>query len=201
VHPPAGGGALIEYTTEFLINSTEWLGNFGSNWGLVRESVNNVSVIIPTISPYPGITVYNQGTYFDIWRFAFKFNLSALPPAASMVSGYVSIKNSTGAGITACVQRAPTIGWNNKNDYLTFAGAAEDPQTISGAEQKFDLSADALAYCKAQAGSYAYFIAREYDHDYMNVTPLAGERFEAQFYTHADADPALRPTLTLVYKA
>lgn len=201
VHTPAPGPGLIEYTVEFLINSTEWLGNYGTPWATVRDYVINAAVAIPTISPYPSITAYNQGSYYDLWRFAFKFDLSALPPGASMVSGYVSIKVSTGTGKTCCVQRSPTITWNNKNDYLAFTGAAEDPKTISGVEQKFALSADSLAYCKAQAGSFAYFIAREDAHDFLNSAPTAGQRFEAQFYTHADSNPALRPTLTLVYKA
>lgn len=210
IHAPFSGGplkaprpapALKEYTKVYTATATEWVGNSGTPWATKRDTATTAAVALPTISPYPSITAYNSGSYFDLWRFIFKFNFASLPSRAQMLSGYLSIKPATGWGKTACVQQAPNVTWNNKNDYIAFSGVAENPHAIIVATEIFNLSAASLAYCKTHTGQLVYFMAREYDHDFLNSAPTAGQRFEAQFYTHVDANPALRPTLTLVYKA
>ncbi|MDP2946154.1 MAG: hypothetical protein Q8N61_01715 [bacterium] len=210
IHAPFSGGplkaprpapALKTYTKEYVATATEWLGNSGTPWATKRDTATTGAVALPTISPFPSITAYNQGTYFDLWRFVFKFNFASLPSRAQMISGYLSIKLATGWGKTACIQQAPNVTWNDKNDYIAFSGDAENPHALIVATEIFNLSAASLAYCKTHTGQLVYFMAREYDHDFLNSAPTAGQRFEAQFYTHVDANPALRPTLNLVYKA
>lgn len=201
VHPPAPGPSKKEYTTVYTATAAELLDIFGSPWATKQAAGASNTVTLASLSPFPSITAYNSGAFFTIQRFIFKFNFASLAAGAEMVSGVLSIKTYTGLGKTVCVQRAPTVAWNSVNDYSAFAGAAEDPHAIAGVTELFNLSADSLEYCKTHSGQLVYFMAREYAHDFLNSAPAAGQRFEAQFYNQLDANAALRPTLTLVYKA
>lgn len=201
VHPPAPGPGVKEYTVAFDCSNAENLAAFGDTWGTIQGQAAANLVTVVSSSPFASIMAHDAVAWKDLQRLLLKFNLLALPPAAEMVSGYVLINTATGLGKTVCLQTAGVPAWNNVADYSKGTGAAIDPRTISGVAETFTLTADALSYCKDQAGGYAYFMAREYNHDFLNFSPAGGQNYEAQFYNQLDATPALRPTLTLVYKA
>ena len=201
VHPPAPAPSTKEYTTEFLCTGTEYLLKVGSPWLTVRNVSSGASVELVIIA-YRPITSNDMGGFYVISRLNYKFDLSALPAAAEMVSGYVSLKvYSKTAGTGVSIQRAPGSLWNNVLDYLAFEGDADDHLAIVGTEQILDLGADSLAYCKSAAGGDAFFMAREYDHDYLNVAPVGGSTFEGYIYSHVAVLETSRPTLVLTYKA
>lgn len=147
-----------------------------------------------------GRTSYN-GAFYIIERSVFRFDLSALPAAAQMVSGFLTFKPSTGTTPTVCVQETSGIAWNAAADYSKGAGAAIDPKAWSGATLTFTLNSSALAACKAAAGGSIYFMGKEYTHDFLDSAPVGVTNYEAQAYNDKDATEGNRPTLTLTYKA
>lgn len=201
VHRPAAGPSTQEWTTEFNCTGSEYWARAASPWAAQHDAVSGTSGGVMSLSPGRfGRTSFN-GAFYIIERSIWRFDLSGLPVAAEMISGFFTFHPSSGTLPNVCMQETSSIAWNAAADYSKGTGAAIDPKQWTGSSVVFTLTASALAACKAAAAGLIYFMGKEYTHDFLDAAPTAGQNFEAQGYNNNDATPGNRPVLTLVYRA
>lgn len=145
------------------------------------------------------------GTYY-VNRSFFVFDLSAIPPAADILSATFTLLAYGSAYSTVSVQEGQQHEPLVTADFDAFTGSAFAAITWElgggGADKinTFTLNPAGLAYLKSKFGTKAKLCTREHAHDYLNVSPdPPPTQFACGCYYKETSPAENTPTLHITY--
>jgi len=150
---------------------------------------------------------YNGGSYNDLVRSFYYFDLSGIPISGKIVSAVLNIAGNADDDGKLCVMEGTQNDILGITDYQAFSGnyfAAID--WVAGLrspfpQNEFNFNAEGLLYVQSKFGSTAKLCVREFDHDYNN-NPIALDEDCESGGCYANIATAIdRPKLTVTYLA
>lgn len=148
-----------------------------------------------------------QGGDYRIYRCFFRFDLSAIPAAAEIISAYFWMSTYTNAASAVGCQRGTQGLSLDMDNFNSFTGSsfgsgtwhAYDP--LKPKENTILFNAAGLTYIQARFGYTAKICAREWHKDYLNVAPTEpdGEIRNGLFFSE-ESQATRKPQLEITYK-
>jgi hypothetical protein len=151
-----------------------------------------------------------RASYFppeiSVSRVFLYFDLSVIPAGKKCKEVTVSLGGFNTCGGRATIQEGTQGDPVTVNDFSKFTGAilSKIAWIVSGAGGSnlnvFVLNAAGITYIESVFGSHAKLCVREYEHDYMDVSPGMNTGYDLGMYFAECPDTALRPKITIKYK-
>lgn len=181
--------------------------NQDMTWSATRNAASGMDASDSDSDSSYGLCAEFQGGDYRIYRCFFRFDLSAIPAGAEIISTYFWMSTYLNAASAAGCQRGTqglSIDMDNFNSFTgAFFGSgiwhAYNPAKPK--ENSINFNAAGLAYIESRFGYTAKICAREWTKDCLNVAPVEpdGEIRNGLFFSE-EAWNSRKPQLEITYK-
>jgi len=197
VSPTAPGVTVVG---TFTAQGDKREGRSGSVWTTIHGAATGNILFLGETETDTAIRARWQGIDMDIYRSFFDFDLSGIPAGATLKVCKLTLQSYGAFTCDASIQEGTQTGDPFGGDYSAFTGSLFGMKTWIIGSNVFTLNVPGQIYIQSKFGATAKLCMREYDHDYLNVSPADGEDFKAGLYWSGAAVAANRPKLTITYK-
>jgi len=182
------------------------VGHVASSWEGARIAPSGTWVNRTEQYSDIGMYVYRWNSNFNIHRSFFWFYLGAIPGGSKVLSVTVTMGGQGFATNRVCIQIG-SQGWTLfPLDYDSFKGVCFDHILWKRSDvgepvlNEFTFNVTGRIYVETRLGKWIRFCVREYDHDYLDVTPDIGVRYQNGVFYSEYAETALKPTINIFYE-
>jgi hypothetical protein len=200
---PSPVGATVEIVGSSL---DRWIRNTQGFWANARNDTAGTHISATDEDKNTAMSASYWPPEISVSRGFLYFDLSVVPAGKACVSATISLGGLNTCGSQATIQEGTQGAPVAVSDFSKFTGAILSRVTwvVSGAGgtdlNVFTLNAAGRAYIRSVFGSSAKLCAREYEHDYMDVSPGMNDAYALGMYFAECPDTALRPKITITYK-
>lgn len=199
-HRPVSGGAKITVQASFVGTNDGMLIFQDSSWDEAHDATDaNIPVGTLTES---GTAVEAARFVFswDIHRSFFSFDLSGIPAGARVIAATLTLHSYDTEQCNVSVQEGTQGSPLSNADFDAFTGEYFAVNAWELNSNTFEFNDIGIAYIQSVIGATANICMREYDHDYLDVSPADGEAPAAGVCYSGTANPEDRPKLTVTYE-
>jgi len=182
---------LYSNTTDGMVAILE------TSWALAHaETVGGVHDDVSATYIWAVRSRENAGTY-GIDRSFFDFDLSLIPSSKTVTAVSLKIKNIGTHTEPVSIQEGTQDIPISTADLRKFTGLSFGHQAWTGVYNTIDFNSLGVAYIQSKLASTAKLCARDYDHDYLNISPNVAEVSAAGMYYANTASDDDKPLLTI----
>lgn len=188
--------------------------NQGGVWSVTRGASSGLDASDSDAASSYGICAEFEGGDYRIYRCFFRFDLSAIPAAAEIVSchfymsTYVNPPDGSAPFDNEAMCQRGTQGLSlDMDNFNSFAGGIfgrgvwHEYKPLYPAENVINFNAAGLIYIADRFGYTAKICAREYNKDWLDVAPTEPEGQNRNgLYFAEESQTNRKPFLTIVYK-
>ncbi len=162
---------LIDADTVYSTTADGWVLHDGeATWAASHNAADGYSSSAINSEKSTGIMAqYSAGTTFDINRSFFYYDLAALSGTVSSV--YEKLSSYFYEESSICSQLGTQAASLGTTDYNNFSGTYYGSSAWSSNKATINYGAGGISDVQAVLGGTFKTCVREYDHDYLNVTP------------------------------
>jgi len=205
ISPPGIHPAPAEVTTVIIGGNPDGYLFIAGSWAYCKAATTAQSGNVTVAYDQYGQCARDFfGTKY-IYRSWYSFDLSSIPAGKACLSATLTLGGYLNAHSTVSIQEGTQGDYLLMSDLQAYAGVGFATATwqVSGAGgtnlNEFTFNAAGLSYLQTAFGGRAQLCGREYDHDYLNVSPGMTEVYNNGVYYSESTDAALKPTLTISY--
>lgn len=165
-------------------------------WPLARDSAAGTGGSSTGQYRDNGICSYIHVGKYYVYRSWFDFDLSSIPPGASISSAVLTLTRYGVQVAEVIIQEGTHTLPLDINDFQAFTGLYFSKSTMLSGQVDFTFNSLGITYLESLLGSTAHLCAREYDSDYLDDAPTDYSRITGLYFRESTTE-ANRPILTI----